>query len=86
MDSPDPATEKLAREIADLTGEPVHDVVRTALRARLDQLRGRTPLRAGRLTASEILAIGYRCAALPDRDLRSPEDIVGYDDRGLWTR
>jgi antitoxin VapB len=85
MDIQDPATERLAKEIADLTGEPVADVVRTALRARLDQLRGGGPQR-GRLSAREILAIGNRCSTLPDRDRRSAEEIVGYDDRGLWTR
>jgi hypothetical protein len=31
----------------------------------------------------EILAIGKRCAALPDRDLRSAAEILGYDEHGL---
>jgi hypothetical protein len=32
---------------------------------------------------AEILAIGKRCAALPDRDLRSASEILGYDEHGL---
>jgi antitoxin VapB len=31
----------------------------------------------------EILAISGRCAALPDFDLRSTAEILGYDERGL---
>jgi hypothetical protein len=32
---------------------------------------------------NEILAISKRCAALPDHDLRSAEEILGYDEHGL---
>ena len=38
--------------------------------------------RALRLT-EELRAIGERCAALPDYDMRSPEEIVGFDEHGL---
>ena len=31
----------------------------------------------------EILSIGKQCAALPDPDLRSIAEILGYDERGL---
>lgn len=31
----------------------------------------------------EILEIGRRCAALPERDVRSAEEILGYDEDGL---
>lgn len=30
-----------------------------------------------------ILKIGHRCAALPDRDTRYPDEILGYDQCGL---
>jgi antitoxin VapB len=33
--------------------------------------------------ADEILAIGRRCAALPELDSRSPDDIIGSDAHGL---
>jgi antitoxin VapB len=39
-------------------------------------------LAAPRLT-EELRAIGDRCAALPDYDKRSPEEIIGFDERGL---
>jgi hypothetical protein len=31
----------------------------------------------------ELPAISERCAVLPDRDKRSPEEIIGFDERGL---
>ena len=31
----------------------------------------------------ELRAIGDRCAALPDYDKRSPEEIIGFDEHGL---
>jgi len=37
---------------------------------------------APRLT-EKILAIGRRCAALLDRDIRSANVIIGYDKYGL---
>jgi antitoxin VapB len=33
----------------------------------------------------ELLAIASHCAALPDLDRRSADEILGYDDRGLPT-
>jgi antitoxin VapB len=33
--------------------------------------------------AEELRAISERCAALPDYDKRTPEEIVGFDERGL---
>jgi antitoxin VapB len=34
--------------------------------------------------ADRLLEIGAHCAALPDRDTRTPEAIVGYDETGMW--
>jgi antitoxin VapB len=33
--------------------------------------------------AAELLEIGQRCAALPDLDPRTPDEILGYDANGL---
>jgi hypothetical protein len=35
------------------------------------------------ILASQILAIGARCATLPDLDVRSDDEILGYDLDGL---
>ncbi len=78
----DKETDRLAREVASLTGESLTDAVRTALAERLarERLRRGQPVRL----AAQLAALGHECAALPDFDTRSPEEIVGYDESGLW--
>ena len=34
--------------------------------------------------ADRLMEIGKHCAALPDIDTRSPDEIVGYDETGMW--
>ena len=72
-------TERLAREVARETGETLTEAIRASLEERLIRLSGRRV--AGSL-AEEILRIGSRCAALPDIDARSPDEILGYDADG----
>ena len=74
------AAEQAVRELAALTGETVAAAVQRAAEERISRLRSR---QARGSIAAELLAIGRRCAALPDRDTRSPEEILGYDDHGL---
>ncbi len=78
----DPETDALARAVAALTGESLTEAVRTALAERLARER----LRRGETTqlADQLDQLGRECAALPDLDPRSPDEIVGYDDTGLW--
>ena len=76
----DAATEKTVRELAAVTGETVTAAVRRAAEERLERVRQQ---QAGRSLAADILEIGRRCAALPDRDDRTADEILGYDDRGL---
>ena len=75
----DPMTEKYVRELAEMTGEGVTTAVRKAAQERLQRVRRDRP---GRL-ASELLDIGARCAALPDLDRRSADEILRYDEDGL---
>lgn len=78
----DKKTDRLAREVASLTGETLTDAVCTALAERLERER----LRRGQpdRLADRLAALGHECAALPDFDTRSPDEIVGYDDTGMW--
>jgi antitoxin VapB len=78
----DPATEKAVRQLAALTGETVTTAVHRAAEERLRRVRRQ---KGGRSLAAEILEIAARCAALPDRDQRTPEEILGYDSQGLPT-
>ncbi len=76
----DPEADRLARELSSVTGETLTTAVATALRERLDRVRGRP---RGQDLAAELDAIALRCAALPVLDERSEEEILGYDERGL---
>jgi antitoxin VapB len=79
----DPETDRLARAVAALTGETLTDAVRKALAERLERER----LRRGEPgdLAARLREIGEHCAALPDLDTRTPDEIVGYDATGMWT-
>jgi len=76
----EPEAERLARELAERTGETITEAVIKALRERLTREECRESVPD---LKEEILAIGRRCAALPDRDTRSADEILGYDERGL---
>jgi antitoxin VapB len=77
-----PEVDRLARELAKQTGETITDAVVNAIRERLGRLQAREFLPN---LKDELLKIGRRCAALPDRDTRSPDEILGYDKHGLPT-
>lgn len=74
------ATEELAATLASLTGETKTQAVTQALRDRLDRIRRR---RTGRNRCDELDEIARHCASLPVVDHREPDDIIGYDARGL---
>jgi antitoxin VapB len=73
-------TERLARELAKRTGVSITEAITKALREQLTREEGKRSVPRIR---DELLAIGRRCAALPDLDTRSPEEILGYDEIGL---
>ena len=75
-----PEASELAHVLAKRMGESVDEAVVNALRERL----ARTPeTRRDVLRPGELLAIGRECAALPDYDLRSAGEILGYDQDGV---
>lgn len=75
----DPEADRLARELAEQTGETVEHVVVQALRERLE--KGREIARK----IEKIKEIQRRVAALPILDDRTAEEIIGYDENGLPT-
>ena len=75
-----PEADRLARELAACTGETLTEAVLTALRERLRREQGRV---SKPKLMDELLAISDRCAALPDFDTRTPEEIIGYDEHGI---
>lgn len=76
-----PRAHDLARRLAQLTGERLTEAVIVSLEERLQRIQGR---RAGADEADDILDIGRRCAALPDIDERTADDILGYGPEGTF--
>jgi len=71
--------DRLARELAELTGESLTQAIVVALRERLCRQRSKkdnTPLH------ERIMEIGRRCASRPVLDDRTAEEILGYDENG----
>jgi antitoxin VapB len=77
----DKETDRLAREVAALTGESVMDAIRNALAERLERekLRRGEPVRL----ADQLEQLGRECAALPDLHTCSPDEDL-YDETGMW--
>jgi antitoxin VapB len=75
-----PEAERLACEVAKKTGETMTKAVITALQERLERLTGR---RRGIDVADSLARISRRCRKLPNRDGRTADEIIGYDDKGL---
>src|SRR5512147_1113877 len=72
-----PEAERLAAELAKLTGESKTEAVTKALRDRLARVRRE---RAPRRLADELEEIAEHCASLPVLDQRRAEEILGYDE------
>lgn len=75
-----PRAEKLARQVAAESGENLTEAIIHALEERLERLKGR---RTATDVTEEIMRISSRCKALPEKDRRSSDEILGYDERGL---
>jgi antitoxin VapB len=79
----DPETDRLAREVAKLAGESLTEAVRKSLSERLARERLRAGLPAQRLKEA-LDKLAQECAALPDLDTRPTDEVIGYDESGLW--
>ncbi|MCB9535832.1 MAG: type II toxin-antitoxin system VapB family antitoxin [Myxococcales bacterium] len=76
----DDEAERLTRELAELTGESITELVVVSLRERLERQR---MLRVTRPLARRLMEIGGCCAEERRLEHRSPEDVVGYGDDGM---
>ncbi|OGQ92225.1 MAG: antitoxin [Deltaproteobacteria bacterium RIFOXYA12_FULL_58_15] len=74
-----PEAERLAIEVAKRTGETMTRAVIVALEERLERLSGQ---RRAPDVVDALKEISIHCSSLPDDDIRSAEEILGYDDRG----
>ncbi|MBC8130840.1 MAG: type II toxin-antitoxin system VapB family antitoxin [Rhizobiaceae bacterium] len=73
---------RLATELAALKGESLTQAVTTALEERLERELTKRD-RSG--IAERAMELGRRYSALPDRDTRTADEILGYDENGLPT-
>lgn len=73
-------TERLARLVADETGESITQAIQTSLAERWEKL---TKHRRQHVLGREIEDLLRRVDALPTLDPRSPEEIINYDENGL---
>lgn len=78
----DDEADRLARELAELTGESLTEAVVLSLGERLERKRA-----AGdhRPLAERLMEIGRDCARLPRVDDRAADEVLGYDPHGLPT-
>ena len=75
-----PETDRLAHELARATGESVTTAVTNAIKLRLEMVNPRSD---GARLVEDVRQIQQLVASLPDRDQRSPDEIIGYDNFGL---
>jgi antitoxin VapB len=76
----DAETERLARVLAERTGETITLATRRALEERLRRV-GSNARKAALL--EDLAAIRQRWSALPVVDTRSADEIIGYDKSGV---
>lgn len=76
----DPDTDRLARELAEMTGESITVAVGNALKDRFERLSGRVPSQE---RAKAMFQIAEEAGALPVLDSRSEDEILGYGEDGL---
>ena len=71
---------RLARRLAEATGTSLTEAVRSALERTLS---AETQWVGPELLLAEVAEIQGFVADLPDRDPRTPDEILGFDDTGL---
>lgn len=77
-----PEADRLAAELAALSGETKTDAVIQALQERLLRLRNRRN-QDKRELVDRLDAIALQTAQLPNLDSRSDDAILGYNEHGL---
>lgn len=72
-----PEVERVTRELASTTGQSMTETILDALRKQQSEVTKLTEHRKAMLRN-----IAAACAAAPDLDTRTPEEILGYDESG----
>jgi len=73
-------TERLARQVAQETGESLTLAIQSALKERLQRLKQKRP---AHIMTTKLYDILQRVDGLPTLDTRPEAEILGYDDQGV---
>jgi antitoxin VapB len=73
-------TERLARQVAEQTGDSLTGAIQKSLEEKLERLKSQ---RRKQIFLDQLRDILRRVDQLPVLDPRSPDEIVGYDENGL---
>jgi antitoxin VapB len=79
LDIKDPETEALIRQLAEQTGEDLTTAVTVSVRERIARQTEQRQRKAARLRS-----LASQIAKLPLLDDRPPDEVIGYDERGIW--
>ena len=74
------ATERLARQVANETGESLTEAIQRSLEERWERLKRR---RKSRILTGQIDDLLRRVDALPALDSRPEDEILGYGEDGM---
>jgi antitoxin VapB len=76
----DEEADRMIRQLAERTGETITDAVKNAVSERL----AKTPLSEQEIAArrAKLQAILAKLDAMPTVDHRTPDEIIGYNDKG----
>ena len=78
----DPEVHRLARAVADATGETMTKAVGTALTERLQRLTA-VPEAERRRRVGTLMEMARKFSALPVEDPRPVDEILAYDENGM---
>jgi antitoxin VapB len=76
-----PEADRLARDLAALTGESMTVAVIISMRERLQ--REERKRQSKQQLIDDLMAIAHHCASLPVLDDRTEDEIMGWDENGL---
>jgi len=86
----DRETEEVVRQLAKRTGRSITETVKQAAAAELQRMDADHEARVAKMTPEQLAklrrieAICKEAAALPVVDNRTPDEIIGYDENGIW--
>jgi antitoxin VapB len=76
-----PEADRLARRLAEATGETISLAVLLAIRERLERVERKREEKQALI--ADLMAIAHHCASLPVLDTRTEDEIMGWDENGL---